>query len=532
MPGQMGPMGQQNVQPATYMPPPVAPGSWPTPAPSQGSVPQPFGAPPAGSGWAGASPGGPGWAGAPPGAAMPAPPSPGAFPYPAQPGSGMQGGWPSGESFGQPGMTGTMPQTYGVPPGAYAPGFGAPGTPGGPGFGAPAPKRPLPIWFTIGAAALIVVGLFLIWLTGSDWANGGFRAGIAALVAGVIVLGVFLFRFSQGYRGTRTVSLAVASVLILLVLGAAGLALQSQFHQLQGSSLESQGKSATDVGTADQKFGAAIGEFQAAGDNEDIARTYNDWGEQLLSQKKYQVPLDPTQSATDGRNQNTDGAINKFAVVLNQYKSTNQAQRAEEGETNSYLAWGDQYLNQSDYTNAVAAFKGAIDKKDTLGSTSAFPQLHQDAAKAYYGLGQQQINGTSGTCSDAVTTYQMLVHDYIDTTSGKMAQADLKKPQSVTGTVVNATTNQPGTNVRLFLSAHWQLSSAGFSASDDYPTTSDSSGAFTFSNIPTGDTMYLISYVGTSGQETITVSRSSGQPQNVVQVMPLCGASGVTVLQF
>ncbi len=405
-----------------------------------------------------------------------------------------------------------------------------PGAPGGPGFGAPPPRRPLPIWFTLGAAVLIVVGLFLIWLTGSDWANGGFRAGIAALVAGVIVLGVFLFRFTQGYRATRTVSLAVASVLILLVLGAAGIVLQNQFHQLQGGSLASQGKSATDVGTAQQKFEAAIGEYQAANDTVDLARTYNDWGEQLLSQKKYQIPLDTAQQPTDGTKQNTNGAINKFEVVLHNYSSvSDQMQRALEDEASAYLAWGDQYLGQSDYQNAVNAFMSAI-MKQTLSNTSSFPNIHQDAAKAFYGLGQQQLSG--GNCSDAVTNYQMLVKSYGDTPSGQMAQTDLKKPQSVMGNVVNATTQQPGASVRLFLSAHWQLSSQGFSASDDYATTSDSSGSFTFSNIPTGDTMYLISYVGTGGQETITVSRSSGQPQNVVQVMPLCGTSGVTVLQF
>src|SRR5262249_4167908 len=153
-----------------YVTPPPAQAPWSGHVQGfSGSVPpvQPFGAPPAGPGWTPppsepAAPAGPGWTPPPSGAVAPAgpgwtppptgpfPPASGAFRYPGQP---MPGGQPAPEMYGAP------PQgAYGTAPGGYAPGFGVP--PGGPGVGA-VPQRSLPTWFTIGAAALIIVGLFL-----------------------------------------------------------------------------------------------------------------------------------------------------------------------------------------------------------------------------------------------------------------------------------------------------------------------------------------------------------------------------------
>jgi hypothetical protein len=414
-----------------------------------------------------------------------------------------------------------MQPPYGAPPGAYAPGFAMP--PGGPPapLFPPTPKGPLPRWFTIGAAVLVVLGLFLIWLTGSDWANGGVRAGIAALVVGAVVLIAFVVLRVRGFRGPRMVSLAVASVVLLVLIGAAGLGLQGPIHAAQANSLEGQ-----------QKFAAAVSEFKAAGDTVGVARTYNDWGEALLKAGNYSVPDDPTQQATDG-------ALAKFNYVLDSkngfVQSTDaniqeQVTRAKEGVVDTVIAWGDAHLNQSDYQGAVARFEVVLNHKDTYAGASQFPKLHQEAAKAYLGLGQQQL--TSGDCTDAVQTYRILVPAYGDTPQGQQAASDLKKPQNVTGRIVNVSNGQPAANVRVFLSGRWQLSNGMFSASDDFVVTSDANGNFTFTNINPGDTKYLISYIGTSGGETITVSRASGQPQNVVTVGPLCATDAGTVLRF
>jgi tetratricopeptide (TPR) repeat protein len=388
----------------------------------------------------------------------------------------------------------------------------------------PTPKLPLPRWFTIGAAALVVLGLLLVWLTGSDWANGAVRAGIAALVVGAIVLGAFLFRLSQGHRATRTVSLAVASVLLLIILGTAGITLQGPIHAAQANVLEGQ-----------QKFASAVSEFKAANDTIGVARTYNDWGEFLLKQGTFSVPDDPTQTATDG-------ALAKFNFVLDQHNGftksedaniQDQVARAKQGLVNTALAWGDTHLNNSDYQGAVDRFKIVLDQKNIYGAVSSFVQLHKEAAKAYLGLGQQLItSGTAaGDCTDAVQTYQILVKDFSDTSQGQQAATDLKKPQSVTGLIIVRSKGTPASGAKLFLSARWQLSGGFFQASDDLSTTSDSSGHFTFQNVTPGDTKYLISYIGTSGGEEITVV-GGNQPANVVQVQPLCPTDAGTVAQF
>ncbi len=404
-------------------------------------------------------------------------------------------------------------------PGAYPPGWASPGTPG---VAVAQPRTPLPRWFLFTAAGLVVIGLLLVWLTGSDWANGGLRAGIAALVAAGIVLIAFGVRYAQGFRTTQTVSLALASVLVLLIVGAAGIALQNSFHTLQGNSLDGQ-----------HNFQSAINEFKLGNDTEDIAKTYNDWGEYLLSQQKYQAPQDPTQDAADGTQANSDGAVNKFAVVLSHYQSvTDQVNRADEGEVNAYLAWGDSYLSASQYQDAVNVFKKATDAKSTLGNIPNFSRIHQDAAKAYLGLGQQQVSDgtTSGDCSGAVLTYQTLATDYGDTSQGQQATTELKKPQNVSGEVIDFTTQQPVGKVKLFLSAKWSVSGGFFSASNDTTATSASSGAFTFANITPGTTKYLISYINVDGRETIVVSSSSGQPANVITVQPLCATNAGPVV--
>jgi hypothetical protein len=488
-PVQTGPTGPgaQSAPVSGYVAPPQA-GPALTPSYPSGGFQQPFGAPPAG----------PGWVGAPQGSM---PTGTGTAPYPGQP----FGGAPTApEMFGAPSQA-----PYGTPPGAYVPGFGtAPGAP----VGGPPPQRTLPLWFTIGAAALIVVGLLLVWITGSDWANGGLHVGIAALVFAGIVLVGFLVGRTQGYRSSRLMSGALAAVLILIVLGAAGIALQGPIHSLQGGAFDNQ-----------QNYLSAVSEYKAAGDSLGLARTYNDWGENLLSKKIYSLPDDPTTTATDG-------ALAKFNFVLDPKNGftqsgdpniQDQVTRAKNGVVNTILAWGEAHLSQQDYQGAVDRFNLVLNQKDAYVATNNFAQVHRDAAKAYLALGQQQISG--GDCTDAVATYQMVAKDYNDTPEGTQASSELKKPQSVTGTVVDFTTQAPVPGVTLYLSSKWSVQSGFFQASNDNVTKSGADGTFKFPNITPGDTKYLISYVD-NGRETIVVSAASGQPLNVVVVLPLCGA--------
>ena len=334
-------------------------------------------------------------------------------------------------------IPGGPPSGYGVPPGVYAPGYGA----------APVqpPRGKLPVWFTGGVAALVVVGLLLIWLTGSDWGNGSLRLGIAALVVAVVVLVGFTIRVRQGYRASSTMNLGIAAVLILIIIGAAGIALVNPLHKAEGNSLDSS-----------QQYLSAINEFKAANDTADVAHTYNDWGEHLMSLKNYQ------------------GALDKFTIVLNSYKNV-------------------------------------PDEVD---------RAHADAATATYAIGQEQETG--GDCQTAATTYQDLVKNFKDTPEASKAQGELKKPQTVTGQAISIQTQQPAASVQLFLSATWQISNGSFTASDDYSTTTDSSGKFSFTNIPPSDNKYLISFVDATGNQ---FTRSS----YTVAVAPLCTPNPVVI---
>ena len=330
-----------------------------------------------------------------------------------------------------------------MPPGVYAPGYGvAPVAP---------PKGKLPVWFTGGIAALVVVGMLLIWLTGSDWGNGSLRVGIAALVVAVVVLVGFLIRVQQGYRASSTMNLGIASILVLIIIGAAGIALVNPLHKAEGNSLD-----------GSHQYQSAISEFKTANDTTDIAHTYNDWGEYLLGLKNYQ------------------GALDKFTVVLNGYKSV----------------------------------------------PDEFDRAHADAATASYAIGQEQETG--GDCTSAATTYQNLVKNFNDTPEAAKAQAELKKPQTVSGTAVSLTTSQPAPNVQLFLSSDWQISNGSFTASDDYSTITDSGGKFSFDNIPPSDKKYLISYIDSTGNQ-ITRGSASGDSPYAVLVPPLCAPSAVQI---
>ena len=58
----------------------------------------------------------------------------------------------------------------------------------------------------------------------------GVHTGIAAIVTAGIVLVAFGVRYAQGFRSMQTVNLALAVVLVLITVGAAGIALQNSLH--------------------------------------------------------------------------------------------------------------------------------------------------------------------------------------------------------------------------------------------------------------------------------------------------------------
>jgi TolA-binding protein len=372
--------------------------------------------------------------------------------------------------------------------GVYPPYPGQPGQMSQPGWGAypgmvppqPVQKgpskliRPMPLWaFIISIVVVAVVLAVLFFFTGSnqtidgkigspDWAAGAQFAGIVALVVGALILIAFGVRAGLGmlaqtneHRRSQIIS-ALLLALLLFVFGGISVGAQSGIHTMQAHFLEGQ-----------QKWQDAIIEYkdggQAAPTSHDIARTYDEWGEQLSGQQQYQ------------------SAIDQFSTVISTYtQATAEVSRAETDAISAYLGWGNQASQQKDYASATQHYDALLNATycDTTCQThtssldatayynlaeqqlskqaystavSAFSQLtthfgnspeaqraHGDYAKALWGEGQQQL---SGTCSTAVSTYQQLSSQFSDTPEGQQAATALKQPQPVTG---HFTSNIPG----------------------------------------------------------------------------------------
>jgi tetratricopeptide (TPR) repeat protein len=252
----------------------------------------------------------------------------------------------------------------------------------------------------------------------------------------------------------------------------------------------------------------------AAQAKNNLLQTYDAWGKQLEQTGDF------------------SGAADKFKSELIYATTPEQMRLAHEFIAKAYLLWGDQYLSNSNFQNAITTFEFILNNPHDYSATSVFSQLHGEDAKAYFGLGKQQE--TSGSCADARSTFDTLIKNFGDTPQAQQAAAELRKPQNVTGQIVVHGSSKPAAHVRLWLSARWDLSPLGFTATHSYTTVSDANGNFTFSGVPPSDTDYLISYIGQSGRESITVETLYGldSPVDIVTVHSLCPTNAGMVEQF
>ena len=407
------------------------------------------------------------------------------------------------------------------------------------------------MWAFLGIIVAVVALLVVLQLTGSDWAVGARHVAIAAGIIAAVVTVATMVRTLLGMGAKtnpwRVVQYVCAglSILLLLTLCLAGFTQQSTIHSLQAHSLDGQ-----------QQWQPAINQYQLAGENaptsENIARVYNEWGEQLTSQQRYQ------------------DAFARFNTVLNNYGSASAGvARAQSGEIKAYLAWGQQASQQHDYTaatnhydtllqlsyctatcqsqaNALDAtayynlaesqlsaenYVDAISNFQTVVSRFANSpeaiRLHEDYAKALFGHGQQQL--TSASCSSAIPTYQQLSSQFGDTPEGQQATSALKAPQPVKGRFVKAVPNNPSLiqEAALMQGLHQGLSSGQFfqmlSGSPTALILSD--GSFSFKPMKQGS--YDLAW-GTSNNVTGSLSfisyfnQNDGSPVYVANVGPLC----------
>ena len=317
---------------------------------------------------------------------------------------------------------------------------------------------PRPVFYGI-IAALVLIMVLLI-ATGSDWADGAVHAAIAATIITLLLICVLTMRLIMGrvaqtsaQRRAQYMSTGLLILVLLLLIGSA-LAFQPALHTVQGRSLEQS-----------RQWEQAIIEYQLGGDSAptsvNIARAYNEWGEDLVQKQHYQQ------------------AIDQFEMVLNRYNVTgSQVGRAQNDEINARTTLGKLDQQKQDYNGAVAQFDALLQLKfcdaqcqkdgqaldaaayynlakfqlvngqyssavanftalqQRFSTSPDYKAAHGDMAKALFGLGNQQIS--AGNCPAAVPNYQQLAKAFSDTKQGKNAAVALKAPQSVEGRFTRA----------------------------------------------------------------------------------------------
>ena len=463
-------------------------------------------------------------------------PAPASAPaYPSYPGYPMPG-YPGAPSMPlQAGDMGTMPQAPQYPPYPGSPSmplYGAPGAPSYPTYPTyptypgglsvplyPAPPastgglraalaRGFPIWLTlvVGAGSLVTVasGFFLAELAGhADWADGARVAGIVALaVAGIVLIGM-IARLVAGRRTLVMALLSAALLIALLASGLSGLAFTAPIHGLQAKSLESA-----------KAYQFAIDEYAAAGETApnapNVARVFDEWGEDLLATNQYQAALTKFSTVTSTYSAITAAVTranrDTFQTYTNWVKAGSSdlpysdaiaffgtyasgpgcdatcQSDAHDIEAQARFQYGTQLASQSRYSDAIIQFE-LVQKNFT--QSSFVSKAHAAAATAYLALGKQQ---KASDCSSALPSYQTLAKSYGDTPEGKQAVTDLAAPQPVNGSISNIPGSGPAT---LILSR--TLDEAAGAFSDDYETPVDaSSGKFTFASVAQGSYFILL----------------------------------------
>ena len=378
-------------------------------------------------------------------------------PQPSVPGAPYA--FPVQQGFAHPGSE-ALPDMQGQMPASnmYAPAAGSTGMAPLP----PAPRepqvrrlaKPLPSWAFILSIVVVVAIFAILFFTASDWAAGAMHIGIVGGILVILILLATIVRTLMGMAARsnpkRRVQFISAGLLVLILLLVSGVALTQQvsIHQVQGRFLEGQ-----------QQWQNAITEFQLDGEHapnsDNIARTYDEWGESLTNTAHY------------------DTSIDKFNTVLDTYSyATGEVTRAQSDKVTAYLNWGKQASQQHDYNDATTHFNdllnlpycnancrseaGALDATayydqaemqltghQYASSVNAFQTLttlfpkspevqkdHEDYAKALFGQGKQQL---TSSCPDAIPTYKQLSSKFGDTPEGQQATTALKAPQDVKG---------------------------------------------------------------------------------------------------
>ncbi|MGH2478843.1 MAG: hypothetical protein ACRDHW_04205, partial [Ktedonobacteraceae bacterium] len=319
--------------------------------------------------------------------------------------------------------------------------------------------RPMSLWALLGSSVVGAVLLAALVFLNPDWATGALIAGIVSLIMAVLLLITAGVRVSLGllaesnpHRRTQAIS-TILLVLLLFLVGGIGISRLNGLHAMQARYLEGQ-----------HNWSTAIKEYQFAGEvapnSANLARVYNEWGEDLSKQHSYadavarfstvlqyynRVPDQQARADTDllatylawgdfaAQKQDYAGATSHYDTLLHlNYCDPGCQSATKPKDASAYMHLAEQQLSAQHFASAVNAF--AILTTNFAGSPEA-GQIHADYARALWGLGQQQL---STTCADAVKTYQQLAQQFSGTTQGQQAATALQQPVTVKGRFTTA----------------------------------------------------------------------------------------------
>ena len=383
------------------------------------------------------------------------------------------------------------------------------------------------------AAALVALaaaaGLALA-LARGDWGSGVGAVGLASLALGAACLLMVGLRAGRVERGWRLARAGLALALAFVVLGGGALAAATPLRLAQGHALE-----------ASHDWPGALRAYLLAGEtgsaSEDPARVYVAWGDALAQQGQYAAAIDryeqaliryPRAHSTGQRALarlwpayaawlGLPSATVPFAIII-QYLHREQQSAwcasacratATELEAQARFQYGEHLAEGKQYAQAIALL-------ESVAASTASPYAapaHAGAATAYYALGQVQRRGPA--CAIALPAYETLATTYKDTPEGKRAIAALVAPVAVSG----ALSGYPNTPApAMYLSIKVTGAFTG-NFSDDYRTTLDASGHFTFAQVQPGK--YNLSAAFGNGAGRFWQDAKTNSPYAVV-VAPLC----------
>lgn len=388
----------------------------------------------------------------------------------------------------------------------------------------------------LGAALLVLVLAFGVaeLALRADWAEGVLAVSIAALTLAALAAVGWSLRLGFGRTAVSTLIFALALVVVLAGIGAAGIQSLTGLHALQAKQFEQS-----------KQFAAAVNEYALYGeqppDGTDLARVYDEWAEQLLAQHAY---LD---------------AAERLTLVTLRYQQTGvNFDRAQADLVQTYGAWLTSGAKGIPFGDAISAFSAerasktcnaackaqtityeaqarfeygtqltdllvlpdAITQFTTIESQFASSpyaaKAHAAAAVDYYALGQQQIAASS--CPAAVATYQTLLASYADTPQGATAKVDFAAPQNVVGTL----SGYPTDPAPVMYLSHYADPGSFYYSKDFAANVDPTSGSFTFAGVAQGD-YFITSERSTSSGPTYGpyYDNTTGKLL-VIHVGPLC----------